>query len=67
MGYSPWGRKESDTTEQLSTNTHNSSTLATSTLLSLLPIFFIINIYLLKKAWPHPVLAGGMQALLLGW
>lgn len=30
-------------------------------------IFFIINIYSLKKVWPHPVLAGGMQALLLGW
>ena len=67
MGYSPWGCKELDTTEPLSMNIHNPflfgnqhSALFTS------PSFFLINIYLLKKVWPHPVLVGSMQALLLG-
>jgi len=30
VGYSPWGHKESDTTEQLSTAQHNSSDLMRS-------------------------------------
>ena len=66
VGYSPWGRKESDRTERLSTARHNIyvmiQTIPSLSVLCVccccyclvsLPVLFIFRVYHIKTVWSH--------------